>query len=71
MLMSLRDGEIPCRDNLDECMSNNVTHNCTMEARVMLVLFILLQYVTHHVFFEDYMLEELCLHMSSALSIYY
>jgi hypothetical protein len=54
MLTSLREREIPCKEDFDEFMKNKVTHNCTVEAQVMLALFLLLHHVTHHAFFEDY-----------------
>jgi hypothetical protein len=54
MLTSLREREIPCKEDFDELMKNQVTHNCTVEAQVMLALFLLLHHVTHHAFFEDY-----------------
>jgi hypothetical protein len=62
MLTSLREGEIPSKEDLDECMKNQVTHNCTVEAQVMLALFLLLHHVTHHAFFEDYYYHAVIFH---------
>ncbi len=48
------EGEILCKENLDECMGHQATYNCNEEAHVMLVLFSLLLHVIHHAFYEDY-----------------
>jgi hypothetical protein len=73
-LLSLRDVwnvEIPCTDHIDEYMGHQATPNCIVEAQVLLVLFPLLLHVTHHAFYEDFLLEEFCLQMLSVISLYY